>query len=67
MPDPEIILKVVQKTFPIEIKFDLKISNLIRNFFHPKKDNFTLRFVINLPGNYETTPPWNLDDTWNLD
>ena len=31
--EPEIILKFVQKTFPIEIKFDQKnVSNLIRNF-----------------------------------
>ena len=31
--EPEITLKFVRKTFPTEIKFDRKISNLIRFFF----------------------------------
>ena len=25
------------------------------------KDDFTLKLLTNLPGNYETTPYWNLD------
>ena len=72
LSEPEIILKFVRKTFLTEIKFDRKISNLIRNFLlyfdrvgwlNPKKDNFTLKFLINSPGNYETIPHWNLDYT----
>ena len=31
--EAEIILKFIRKTFPTEIKFDRKISNLIRIFF----------------------------------
>ena len=31
--ETEIILKFARKKFPTEIKFDRKISNLIRNFF----------------------------------
>ena len=66
--EPKIVLKFVRKTFPIEIKFDRKISNLIRNFFTlvrsppwvKYEDNFTLKFLINSPGNYATTPHWNL-------
>ena len=27
------------------------------------KDNFTPKFQINWPGNYETTPRWDLDYT----
>ena len=72
LSEPEIIFKFVRKTFLTEIKFDRKISNLIRNFLlyfdpvgwlNPKKDNFTLKFLINSPGNYETIPHWNLDYT----
>ena len=33
LSEPEIILKFVRKTFPTKIKFDQKISNLIRKFF----------------------------------
>ena len=33
LSEPEIISKFVHKIFPTEIKFDRKISNLIRNFF----------------------------------
>ena len=59
LSEPEIVLKFVRKTFLTEIKFYFDPVG----WLNPKKDNFTLKFLINSPGNYETIPHWNLDYT----
>ena len=64
MTELEIILNFVWKTFLNEIKFDRKISNLIRNIFTLVRPPPLVKSLINLPGNYETAPDWNLDYTW---
>ena len=63
MAEPEIVLKSVWDTFPIEIKFDRKISNLIGFVFRLScicplvkpimKDDFTPKFLMNSPGVHE--------------
>ena len=75
-PEPKIILKFVQKTFPTEIKFDRRILNLIRISFilvrfpllvksHARRvallSSLKLTHLVTMK---QLHPHWNLDYIW---